>query len=272
MNRRLQEVINDSDTLIIGIGEEWNWVKKDLKNDRRYYELLRLSEDDEYNWLRPIIEYEYAYFNSNETIENAYRGLKKLIGEKRYFLISDLFLQDALLYGFDPKKSVYPCGNYMYLQTNDLEDDLIKARKSDDFVNLVDEIHDIVIKNNGTINREIKFAKPFLDGKELYINQKRKEYNNLNYNEKEYQEGWEIYKRYLSNTLNSNLLILELGVGLDYPTVIRWPFEKVAFINKKAHFVRVNEKLFHSTAEIKEKTDSIAMNSVNYILQESEGL
>ena len=64
----------------------------------------------------------------------------------------------------------------------------------------------------------------------------------------------------------------ELGVSLDYPTVIRWPFEKVTFVNNKAHLIRVHEKLYHHTPEIKEKTDSIQMNSVNYILQESEGL
>ena len=77
---------------------------------------------------------------------------------------------------------------------------------------------------------------------------------------------------YLSRTLNSNLLILELGVGLEYPTVVRWPFEKITFINKKAHLIRVHEKLYHHTPEIDGKTDSIPMNSVDYCLQESKGL
>ena len=74
------------------------------------------------------------------------------------------------------------------------------------------------------------------------------------------------------NTLGKKLLILELGVSLDYPTLIRWPFEKVTFINNKAHLIRVHEKLYHHTPEIQEKTDSVQMNSVNYILQEREGL
>ena len=66
--------------------------------------------------------------------------------------------------------------------------------------------------------------------------------------------------------------MLELGVGLDYPTVIRWPFEKVAFINNKARLIRVHERLYHHTPEIEAKTDSIQMNSVDYILQESTRL
>lgn len=77
--------------------------------------------------------------------------------------------------------------------------------------------------------------------------------------------------KFLTNTLNSKLLILELGVGLDYPTVIRWPFEKVAFINKQAHLIRVHEKLYQHTPEIQDKTESVQMNSVNYILQENNG-
>ena len=63
--------------------------------------------------------------------------------------------------------------------------------------------------------------------------------------------------------------MLELGVGLEYPTVVRLPFENVVSLNKKAHLVRVHEKLYQATPEIKEKTDSIKMNSVDYILQES---
>ena len=78
--------------------------------------------------------------------------------------------------------------------------------------------------------------------------------------------------KYLTGSINTKLLILELGVSLDYPTVIRWPFEKVAFINKGAHLVRVHEKLYHHTPEIADKTESVSMNSVDYTLQESEGL
>ena len=72
--------------------------------------------------------------------------------------------------------------------------------------------------------------------------------------------------------MGKKLLLIELGVSLDYPTVIRWPFEKVVFVNDKAHLIRAHEKLYHHTPEIKDKTDSIQMNSVDYILQESEGL
>lgn len=272
MEQKLIDCIENSDRIIIGIGSEWDWVSSGLRRDERYTKLLQYCDKEDYKWLLPIIEYEYAYYNTDEKIEKAYKALRNIIGDKKYFLVSDIFLQDALMYGFDPTRAVYPCGTYMYLQTPDLDDSLLLSEQSPEFKGLVDKIHEIIVSQNGELQEDTNFVKPFYDGKELYLNQKRKEYRNIKYNESAYQERWADYTKFLTNTLNSKLLILELGVGLEYPTVIRWPFEKVAFINKQAHLIRVHEKLYQHTPEIQDKTDSIQMNSVNYILQESKGL
>ena len=160
----------------------------------------------------------------------------------------------------------------MYLQTSNDNDELLEAQKTPEFMDIVDSIHKIITQLDGNLGEDSSFSRPFFNGKELYLNQKRTEYSKIVYNEKAYIGRWEEYKQYLSRTLNSNLLVLELGVGLEYPTVVRWPFEKVVFLNKKAHLVRVHEKLYHHTPEIGDKTDSIQMNSIDYILQESKGL
>lgn len=272
MAQNLSALIEDADFCIVGIGSEWNWVKKGIQSDKRYEQLLEYCHDEGNQWLLPIVEYEYAYYNNDNRIAKAYKGLKSLIGEKDYFLISDTFLQDCLLYGFDKDKCVFPCGNYRYLQTNNVNDQLVDAEDTEEFMDIVMSVHSIMQKLDGNIGEDSTFSKPFKDGKELHLNQKRQEYSHSKYNEAAYLENWEKYMKYLTGTLNSSLLLLELGVGLDYPTVIRWPFEKVAFVNQKAHLVRVHEKLFHHTPEIADKTDSIQMNSVDYILQECRGL
>ena len=272
MEQELKEQISSADLVIIGIGNEWNWVRMGIKEDPRYQELLEYCSHEGNNFLLPIVEYEYAYYNSNERIEEAYAGLRKLIGDKKYFIISDQFLLDAPLYGFDEEKCVNPCGNYNYLQTASGEDNVINVKDVPEFMERVDSIHKIITELDGHIGEDSTFASIFLDGKQLYLNQKRQEYSKIKYNETPYLARWDEYMKYLTGTLNHNLLILELGVGLDYPTVVRWPFEKVTFINKKAHLVRVHEKLYHHTPEIEDKTDSIQMNSVDYILQESKGL
>lgn len=268
----LKKQIDDSQFILVGIGSEWNWVRTGINSDERYSKLLKYCDKEGFQWLLPIVEYEYAYYHTDVKIEKAYEGLKKLIGDKKYFLVSELFLQDALMYGFDPAKSVYPCGTYMYLQTPDLDDNLILAEKCEEFQELVQKIHKIINENDGDFDEKEVFLKPFKDGKELYLNQKRTEYRNIKYNEVAYKENWETYMKYLTTTVNNKLLIIELGVGLDYPTVIRWPFEKVTFVNKKVRFIRVHEKIYQHTKEIEDKTDSIKMNSVDYILQESKGL
>ena len=180
-------------------------------------------------------------------------------------------MQDAVSCGFDLKNFVNPCGNYDYLQSSSNEE-LLKAEDVPEFMDIVNSIHKIVTEFGGNIEINNSLSKISFNGKQLYLNQKRPEYSKIKYNESAYIERWDSYMKYLSSTLNKNLLILELGVGLECPTVVRWPFEKVTFINKKAHLVRVHEKLFQYTKEIADKTDSIQMNSVDFILQESKGL
>ena len=87
------------------------------------------------------------------------------------------------------------------------------------------------------------------------------------YNEKGYLEQWQQYMKWLQGTLNHRLVILELGVGMQFPTVIRWPFEKAAFFNKKAYFYRINEKLYHLTKELSEKGCGIAENAIDWLRQ-----
>jgi len=272
MEKSLTEYINECDKLVVGIGREWDWISKGISRDLRYQGLHKYCEDEANSWLWPIVEFEYGYYNNDERIDEAYKALRALIGVKNYFLISDLFLQDALLNGFEEENCVFPCGNYRYLQSGDPEDELMEVTKSEDFQGIVSRIHRIITERNGQLGEGETFYKPFFDGKLLYLNQKREEYSKIKYNERAYLYNWDKYQNYLSNTLGKKLLILELGVSLDYPTVIRWPFEKVTFINNKAHLIRVHEKLYHHTPEIQEKTDSVQMNSVNYILQEREGL
>ena len=268
MDKTLLETVRDYDQIIVAIGDEWNWIKKGIKQDSRYNQLIEYANTDDNQWLLPIIEYEFRSRNEDDRISSAYEALREIIGEKSYFLISEIFTQDALSHGFEETNCVFPCGNYQYLQSNDLEDELIPVAECDDFQGLVKRIRKIVAERGGDLLEGESFYKPFFDGKLLYLNQKRTEYSRINYNEKAYLENWDRYMKYLTGTINKSLLLLELGVGLDYPTVIRWPFEKVAFLNNKARLVRVHERLYHHTPEIEAKTDSIQMNSVDYILQE----
>ena len=52
---------------------------------------------------------------------------------------------------------------------------------------------------------------------------------------------------------------------MTFPSVIRFPFEKVAFFNKKAKLIRINETLYQLSEQIGEKGISIAENAVDFM-------
>ena len=57
-------------------------------------------------------------------------------------------------------------------------------------------------------------------------------------------EAWnqaaENYGRYLKQLKKGNVLLLELGVGFNTPSIIRFPFEKMVRENKNVNLVRLN--------------------------------
>lgn len=85
-------------------------------------------------------------------------------------------------------------------------------------------------------------------------------------NEDEGKGQWDKYMMWLSCTLNKKLLILELGVLLNYPQVIRWPFEKTAMLNNKAVLIRVNDSMPNIPTEIKDKAMGYKINAVDFCL------
>ncbi len=74
--------------------------------------------------------------------------------------------------------------------------------------------------------------------------------------------AWDRYMKWLQGTLNRKLLVLELGVGLICPEVIRFPFEKVVFYNQKAELIRVHHKLFQLPAELNGRGISVCEDAV----------
>lgn len=77
--------------------------------------------------------------------------------------------------------------------------------------------------------------------------------------------NWDKYTGWLQRTLNRKLVLLELGAGFLTPTVIRWPFEKIAMLNNKAMLYRVNEKFPQLPEEIKGKGVAICENSLELV-------
>ncbi len=170
-------------------------------------------------------------------IFKAYEALAGLLEGKDYFVVTTN--TDALIYesSLNPDRIVAPCGNETWRQCS-------KACTKDIWE--PGEIPDDICPHCGApLTGNTREAGTYIE--EGYLPQ------------------WQKYTRWLSMTMNRELLVLELGEGFKVPTVIRWPFEKTVFFNQKSRMYRVHETLSQVTEEIKERAVSVRDNSVQWI-------
>lgn len=199
-------------------------------------------------------EFEKTLFLKEERAVEAIRELGRILQDKNYFFITTCtngILKDA---GLKEGRIVSPCGNMEMKQCPDACADSLQP--------LTDKEKEQI--GQGTRQeQEVDLGHCAVCGKPLVLNNVLAD----KYDENGYLPDWSIYTKWLQGTLNRKLCILELGVNLTFPSIIRWPFEKVAFYNQKASFFRVNEKLYHMSEELKDKGISISKNAIDWLLE-----
>ena len=72
-----------------------------------------------------------------------------------------------------------------------------------------------------------------------------------------WEASYEAYLGFLEGMENQKVVFLELGVGYNTPSIIRYPFEKMTAVFPKAHLIRLNCDYLECFAASKEKTISI---------------
>ena len=233
----LKEIINDSDMVLVGIGESF----------QEKFETILVEDDKNITLLEEYKRNRYiTNLDSDETIE-AYNALAKLLDGKNYFVVT--LCDDDKIYKSNLREDriVAPCGTYTRLQCEDV--------CSEEIYSLADYIDKL------DLGEEIVCPKC---GKRLVMNR----IQNRRYSEEGYIKQWQLYMKWLQGSVNRKLCCLELGVGMKYPSVIRWPFEKVAFINQKAKFIRVHDYLYQLTEDLKEKGISVQMSPIEFLRNE----
>ena len=158
--------------------------------------------------------------------------------------------------GFKPEKIVEPCGNYEKMQCS--AKCSTKLYESEEYANKIKEA-----LQDGTLEQVEQPVCPDCGAPLAF--------NNIvceNYVEEGYLPQWQKYTKWLTLTLNHRLCILELGVGMNLPNVIRWPFEKVAFYNQKASFFRINESLYQIAEDMGDKGIGIEENACDFLREE----
>lgn len=251
------EKIQDAELILVGIGEDFGdslEKMKDIPEMAAYME--KIAEREDLQWLLPHVEAVYVKKYRDKRKTAAYKVLGQLLENKNYFILStemDDYIYDS---GLKKEKIVTPCGGYQLLQCEDACDNTVHEVQE----NFIDQLYEKI--KNGDMSGLMKPPVCPVCGKRMVYNNKKAE----KYVEAGYLEDWQNYTRWLQGTVNKKLCVLEMGVGMKYPNVIRWPFEKVVYFNQKASMFRIHSKLYQLTEEIKDKGYKIKEKPIDFLI------
>lgn len=257
MKTKIEEAIAKADLVLVGIGEEFACSVQQMKAIPTYTDLIVQIEKDKerLNWLTPFLMKDYIEKYRNQPVEDAYEILNSLLQNKNYFIVTENMDGEIFHSSLNSERIVEPCGNYKYLQC---EDNCMKELLPAD--ELAEEIIAACVNGEYPLEQVVQPVCAHCGKKLVFNNVKASVYE-----ESEYLPMWNKYMKWLQGTLNKNLCILELGVGFRYPTIIRWPFEKIGFLNQKADFFRVHHSLYQLSEELSGKGISREENAVDFL-------
>ncbi len=254
----LRKKIQEAELVLVGIGEECQYDWSALLQDGRYQEIEKETEGDErYAWIVPFLQKMILRRGLDERWDRAYQTLREMLFGKNYFIVS-LCLDDYLYgAGFDESKIVSPCGGFRMMQCNKN----CAGKLSD----MPEKDYEAVLRYYRGEEALVSLEEPVCElcGEKLRFNQLGVE----RYAQEGYLEQWNRYTKWLQGTVNKELCILELGAGMAYPGIVRFPFEKVAYYNQKAFMYRVHPHLFQLGEEIADRGQAVADDPIDFLLK-----
>lgn len=252
----LAQEIRGAERVLVGIGNEMQAKLQTLKDMPNFAKkLVQLECGQETEWLRPFLIRYYLRKEFHPQIMEAYGGLRELLGDVDFFVVSlctDDLIRAACL---REDRVVTPCGTYHLLQCEHNCAGKLYPIEDEFWAGVCGWVE-------GRISiTELSEPKCPDCGAPLVMNQ----YGMPAYHEKGYLENWQKYTKWLQGTVNRRLCILELGAGMEFPSIVRWPFEKVCFYNQKSSFWRVHSTLYQLSEEIAERGTSVQENPVTFL-------
>ena len=256
--KRIKELINESDAIVIGAGAGLSTAAgfeyggtyfldnfSDIYEKYGYKDMytagfhnFKTLEEKWGYWSRFIFLQRYK-----EGAKPLYKTLLDIVKNKNYFVITTNVDHQFQLSGFDKNRLFYTQGDYGLFQcsvpchnkTYDNKDIIYK---------MINNLKDGLIPSK-------LIPKCPVCGEEMTTN--------LRSDDRFVEDdGWlkasHNYENYLLNNKDKKILFLELGVGWNTPSIIKFPFIKMTYEFKNAFYVCINKGYNQIPEEIEDKS------------------
>jgi NAD-dependent SIR2 family protein deacetylase len=205
-------------------------------------------------WARHI--YYNRYINPPKPV---YENLFELVKDKNYYVITtnvDHLFQKS---GFDKTKLFYTQGDYGLFQsvnpqirkTYDNETTVMKMMSAQGFIKDEEGIFQVPQDRNILMQIPTELIPKCPDDNSDMVMNLRSDNTFVE------DDGWHKastnYYNFITKNKDSNILYLELGVGLNTPVIIKFPFWQMTTENKNASYICVNYKESFCPEQIKEQ-------------------
>lgn len=256
--QKLKEEIKNSEYILIGAGAGLSTSAGFLYDGKRFednfkdyikkYGFTDMYSAGFYNF--PTLEEYWAYFslyvyiNRYDIEENeTYLNLYNIVKNKNYFVITtnvDGRFADSK---FDKDKIFAVQGDFSLFQCS-------KPCRQETFYNEKYIREMIKYKKEMKIPTELIPKCPYC-GRNMSMNLRA---DSTFVQDKNWDKQKSKYENFLKNSDNSKILFLELGVGFNTPSIIKYNFWRMTLNNKKSVYASINFGECYSASDIEERS------------------
>lgn len=254
-------MLDNAEMILVGLGEEFDDVRQ-LRDCGEYVRGVEWLKEKELHFLLPAWNEYCLKKRACTDVSEALERLCGLLDGRNYFVVSVAMNSEIAKAAWRDQRAVMPCGSTVRLQCGKGCGGALRE-VPEETEGCLREGFDALYRDGGGLPEDwlTGMGRCETCGESLVFHNIYAEH----YLESGYREQWQLYLKWLQGTINRSLTVLELGVGMRFPSVIRWPFEKVVYFNQKAYLYRVNEKLCQLTEELSGKGVGIPQNAIDWL-------
>lgn len=260
-----REKLKDADAIVIGAGaglsaaagldysgEKFKKEFADYIGKYRFPDLYSSSfyefPTEEERWARWARHIDYARFRPEAF--PLYRELLELVEGRNYFVITTNVDGQFKKAGFDPEKIFEVQGDYGLMQC---------AAGCHPKVYSDKETVEEILKHSHDLTVDSKYVPvcPVCGGNmDVHVRK-----NQFFVQDESWEHAAERYEKFMARYAGTNhVALLELGIGFNTPTIIRYPFEQITYRNPNATLIRLNSQYPHGPKETAARTISFTEN------------